>query len=198
MIRPGRAGKKNYGFILPGVLLCGFFYAYNMGLFRHEIQFGTFLEDVSEIARETQDVSRWHYLCTQFNVISIYIRLLFIPIQQNLDYLYPFKNGFFDGATPYSFVFLAGNIGCRMVEPEKTIRSCFVGILWFFITLSVESSIFPIRDALFEHRLYLPMFGFSLLSGYVVEKSAFKIPAVVACRSIDDGHGAGSHHLSAK
>ena len=42
------------------------------------------------------------------------------------------------------------------------------GILWFFITLSVESSIIPIRDAMFEHRLYLPIFGFSLAASYAV------------------------------
>jgi tetratricopeptide (TPR) repeat protein len=30
------------------------------------------------------------------------------------------------------------------------------GIFWFFIALSVESSIIPIRDVIFEHRLYLP------------------------------------------
>jgi len=33
------------------------------------------------------------------------------------------------------------------------------GILWFFITLSVESSVIPIADVIFEHRLYLPSVG---------------------------------------
>jgi tetratricopeptide (TPR) repeat protein len=157
--------KNKIGFILPGVLLCGLFYAYNLGLFRHDIQFGTFLEDVSEAARETKQVSRWHYLCSQFNVISIYIRLLFIPMLQNLDYQYGFKDGFFDGATAFLFVFLVG-ILCAAWWNRNKRPILFVGILWFFITLSVESSIFPIKDALFEHRLYLPMFGFSLIVSY--------------------------------
>ncbi len=159
--------KNKIGFILPGVLLCGLFYAYNIGLFRHDIQFGTFLEDVSEAVRETKQVSRWHYLCSQFNVIAIYIRLLFIPMQQNLDYQYDFKNGFFDGATAYLFVFLVGIFVAAWRNRNKR-PVLFVGILWFFITLSVESSIFPIKDALFEHRLYLPMFGFSLIVSYGV------------------------------
>ena len=161
--------KKKAGFILPGVLLFGLFYAYNIGVFRQDIQLGTFLEDVSEKARETQSISRWRYLCTQFNVISIYIRLLVLPIQQNLDYLYPFKNGFFDGATPYSFIFLLGILGTAVWSRKKQ-PVLFLGILWFFITLSVESSLFPIRDALFEHRLYLPMFGFSIIAGCIAEK----------------------------
>jgi len=33
------------------------------------------------------------------------------------------------------------------------------GIFWFFITLSVESSIIPIKDVIFEHRVYLPFIG---------------------------------------
>jgi tetratricopeptide (TPR) repeat protein len=33
------------------------------------------------------------------------------------------------------------------------------GILWFFIALSVESSVIPIADVIFEHRLYLPSVG---------------------------------------
>jgi len=39
-------------------------------------------------------------------------------------------------------------------------------VLWFFVTLSVESSFIPLRNAMFEHRLYLPMFGFALAVAY--------------------------------
>lgn len=177
--------KKKIGVILSGILLCGLFYVYNLGLFQHNTQSGSFLEDVSEIARETRQVGRWHYLCTQFNVIPIYIRLLFIPVAQNLDYLYVFKNGFFDGATPYLFVLLMGIFAAAWWNRSKR-PILFFSILWFFITLSVESSIFPIRDAMFEHRLYLPLFGFSLLSGYVVEKilSKYRLMAYVTASTI--------------
>jgi tetratricopeptide (TPR) repeat protein len=33
------------------------------------------------------------------------------------------------------------------------------GFLWFFVTLSVESSVIPIADVIFEHRMYLPSVG---------------------------------------
>jgi tetratricopeptide (TPR) repeat protein len=172
--------KKKLWIIFPAILVSGFFYAYNMGLFRHEIQFATLLDDVSEVTQETQGIGRWRYLCTQFNVISIYIRLLLIPVHQMIDYSYPFKTGFFDGATPYAFLFLAGVLiaGWRS---RKTNPIVFVGVLWFFITLSVESSIFPIRDALFEHRLYLPMFGFSVVAAHAFERLFTKrrLPACV-------------------
>jgi len=125
------------------------------------------LEDVSGLMQETDTVSRWSYLCTQFNVLVIYIRLLFLPVGQNLDYLYSFKSGFFDGYTSLAFLFLAGIAALGIWNIKKRPVIAFA-IFWFFITLSVESSIIPIRDALFEHRLYLAMFGFALLIPYLI------------------------------
>ena len=148
-------------------LLLGIFFMYVSGFFRGDLEFGSLLEDVSGLMKETGTVGRWSYLCTQFNVIAIYIRLLFIPIGQNLDYMYPFKTGFFDGYTPAAFLFLIAIIGLGIWNVKKRPVISF-GIFWFFITLSVESSIIPISDALFEHRLYLPMFGFVLVVSYLV------------------------------
>jgi len=42
------------------------------------------------------------------------------------------------------------------------------GILWFFLTLSVESSLIPIRDVIVEHRLYLPSFGAAVTFATVI------------------------------
>ena len=149
----------------------GLFVLYVIGFFSGGtgggIEAGGLLEDVSRLTQETENVSRWSYLCTQFNVLVIYIRLLFLPIGQNLDYMYPFKTGFFDGYTPLAFALLIGIIGIGIWNIRKRPVISF-GIFWFFITLSVESSLIPIRDALFEHRLYLPMFGFAIIVSYLV------------------------------
>ncbi|MBI4412055.1 MAG: tetratricopeptide repeat protein, partial [Deltaproteobacteria bacterium] len=45
------------------------------------------------------------------------------------------------------------------------------GILWFFITLSIESSVIPIRDVIFEHRLYLPSVGFFLVASLLAGRA---------------------------
>jgi len=111
--------------------------------------------------------SRWDYLYTQFNVVVIYIRLLFLPVGQNLDYMYPLKTGFFDGYTSLAFLFLLLIVGFGIWNIKKRPVITF-SIFWFFLTLSVESSVFPIKDTLFEHRLYLPMFGFGLVIAYMV------------------------------
>lgn len=124
-------------------------------------------EDVSGLMKETETVSRWRYLCTQFNVIGIYIKLLFFPVGQNLDHLYAFKKGFLDGYTPFAFLFLVGLVVIGILNLKKRPIIAYA-IFWFFLTLSVESSIIPIRDALFEHRLYLPMFGFAIFIAYLI------------------------------
>ena len=164
--RTWKGWKKKLTWFVPSFLLMGLFILYVSGFLSGGFNFGRLLEDVSVLSRETVEITRWNYLCTQFNVIAIYIRLLFLPIGQNLDYMYPFKEGFFDGLTPLAFLFLtsivAFGLWCIKKRPAITL-----GIFWFFITLSVESSIFPISDALFEHRLYLPMFGFALVISYL-------------------------------
>ena len=143
------------------------FVLYIAGFFSGGIEGRGLLEDVSDLMQETEYVSRWSYLCTQFNVLVIYIRLLFLPIGQNLDYVYRFNNTFFDGHTPLAFAFLVGVIAIGIWNIRKRPVISF-GIFWFFITLSVESSLIPIQDAIFEHRLYLPMFGFALTISYLV------------------------------
>jgi len=165
--RTWQGWKRKIVWFGPVFLLLGIFFLYVSGFFRGDLQFGSLLEDVSGLMKETGAVGRWSYLCTQFNVVAIYIRLLFIPIGQNLDYMYPFKTGFFDGYTPAAFLFLIAIIGLGIWKVKKRPVISF-GIFWFFITLSVESSIIPISDALFEHRLYLPMFGFVLVVIYLV------------------------------
>ncbi|MGO9014165.1 MAG: tetratricopeptide repeat protein [Dissulfurispiraceae bacterium] len=129
---------------------------------------------------------RWEYFFTQFRVIVTYLRLLFVPVNQNLDYDYPLFTSFFDPHVIASFLFLSalfvlgiymitGNrhwaIGNRTKAESKANSSRFTihdsrsfrligfGILWFFITLSVESSIIPLAMIITEYRVYLPSVG---------------------------------------
>jgi len=44
-------------------------------------------------------------------------------------------------------------------QPLIELRLISFGILWFFLALSVESSLIPIVDVIFEYRLYLPSVG---------------------------------------
>ena len=124
-----------------------------------------------EVSQETTTISRYDYLFTQFSVITTYIRLLFLPVGQNLDYDYPVYNSFFMPQVCLPFLFLlsvfalAIYLFCRSRKESASawgFRLISFGILYFFITLSVESSVIPIKDVIFEHRAYLPSFGFFL------------------------------------
>jgi tetratricopeptide (TPR) repeat protein len=102
------------------------------------------------------------YFLTQFRVILTYIRLFILPFNQNLDYDYPLSTGFFQLKTFLSFSLLVGILATGILL-FKRYRLISFGILWFFLTMSVESSIIPIsQNVIFEHRTYLPGFGFFL------------------------------------
>lgn len=105
-----------------------------------------------------------HYLFTQFSVIVTYIRLLFLPIQQNLDYQYPVATSLFGVSTLLSLLFLLALVGLGVWLWNRQ-RLISFGIFFFFLSLSVESSILSLPDVIFEHRLYLPMLGFLLATG---------------------------------
>lgn len=135
------------------------------------------------------EFSRTEYFLTQFRVLVTYLRLLFLPAGQNFDYDYPVFRSFFAPPVVLSFVFLAALFGLgvyliiraksgepRAKSSEGTVdnktedagampyalcsfRLMGFGILWFFITLSVESGIIPIPMVINEYRMYLPSVG---------------------------------------
>jgi tetratricopeptide (TPR) repeat protein len=128
---------------------------------------GEVLSDVSQVTVLQSSLSRWEYLMTEFRVIVTYIRLLFLPVGQNLDYDYTVYQSLFDPQVAVSFLFLLGLFVLAIVllrrahrGGDASLRIISFGIVWFLITLSVESSIIPIVDVIFEHRLYLPSVGF--------------------------------------
>ncbi len=107
------------------------------------------------------------YLMTQFSVILKYIQLLILPVNQVFDYNYKLVTSFSDPRAWLSFIALVGLVAVAIFTFKKH-RIISFGIFWFFITLSIESSIIPIKDLIFEHRTYLPSFGFFLILVYCV------------------------------
>ena len=115
-------------------------------------------------------MTRWDYFFTQFRVLVTYIRLLFFPVNQNIDYDFPVSHTFSDMPVLLSFVFLLLFFLSAIIlffisrrkslEQRHALRIISFGVLWFFITLSVESSVIPLSNVIFEHRVYLPSVGF--------------------------------------
>lgn len=125
-------------------------------------------QDINVSSRETINISRIDYLLTQFRVIVTYLRLMIFPVNQNLDYSHPVYHSFFSPQVFLSFSCLA-MILCLGIYLFPRLRLASFGIFWFFIALSVESSIIPIRDVIVEHRLYLPSIGFFISTAVLAD-----------------------------
>ncbi|MFQ5354484.1 MAG: hypothetical protein ACE5DR_06005, partial [Thermodesulfobacteriota bacterium] len=117
---------------------------------------------------DIKELSSYSYLMTEFTVVPKYIRLFFLPVWQNLDYDYPLYHSFLSLRVMAGFCFLlilfvfallSASFARRENKPLLLLAAA--GLLWFFITLSVESTVIPIRDVIFEHRMYLPGAGLS-------------------------------------
>ncbi|MBN1670245.1 MAG: tetratricopeptide repeat protein [Kiritimatiellae bacterium] len=117
---------------------------------------------IQGLATEARIIPRTHYLLTQFHVMRTYIRLLVWPWPQNVDYHYPIATTLWELPTLLSLgcLLLVGAAGVALFRRNRLVG---FGILFFFLALSVESSVVPLRDVIFEHRLYLPMAGFTMV-----------------------------------
>ncbi len=117
-------------------------------------------------------VTTHDYFITQLRVIVTYLRLLFFPVQQNLDYDYPLFHSLLDYRIVLSLMVILSVVAMgiwffrsslrKVGKLHVQMRLISFGIFWFFITLSVESSIIPIDDLIYEHRVYLPSVGMIL------------------------------------
>ncbi len=113
-------------------------------------------------------VTSFQYFITQLHVIPHYIKLLFYPVNLNLDYDWAVTRSP-DWQTVLFFFMLCAIIGIA-VKLFKNERLLSFGIIWFFVTLSVTSSFIVIYDVIFEHRLYLPSAGFAILMAVVISR----------------------------
>jgi tetratricopeptide (TPR) repeat protein len=99
------------------------------------------------------------WIPTQLNVMRTYLRLLVFPIHQALDYDYPTANGLGEPEVMISIILLTAVLGAGALCWKRR-RLIAWGIFFMAATLSLE--FLAVRETLFEHRLYLPMIGFSV------------------------------------
>lgn len=131
--------------------------------------------------------SPFHYLFTQFRAVIVYVRLLLVPFGLRVVYDFPVSRSFFEARVIASFfsliAFLCLAVYCWRKsllmrddqESKLTYSLVSLGIFWFFITISVESSVIPIKDVIFEHRVYLPSVGFFMAFALVVMRFSGRI-----------------------
>lgn len=148
-------------------------------------------QEIRGVVEGPQGISPADYLLTQFRVMATYIRLVFLPLNLNLDYDYPIYKNFSAPSVFFSFLFLM-----TILYSAKRLflkyRLVSFSIFWFFLALLPDSSILPLEDVIFEHRLYLALVGFSMFMAgsmyYLFGKKSIKtmviiLTMIMACNS---------------
>jgi protein O-mannosyl-transferase len=110
----------------------------------------------------------WSYLLTQPGVIVHYLRLTFWPVGLCLDYGWA-APGSWDGVLLPGIV-VAGLLALTIWAMVKRPEWGFLGV-WFFVILVPTSSFVPVKDAAFEHRMYLSLASVAagvVLGGYLI------------------------------
>ena len=124
------------------------------------------------------------YALTQSKVILHYLRLSVWPDSLCLFYGWPIAE--FSETLPYTFVILI----LLSVSSWALWRRCASGFLaaCFFIILAPTSSLMPLEDVAFEHRMYLPLASVSVLlvvGGYgIIQQIAkrYRLPLIPSLR----------------
>lgn len=122
------------------------------------------LQSLSAATIETTLVSRTEYLAIQMGVLWVYLLKSIVPLGQQFDMDFAVTSF----SSPLVILYALGHvtvIGFALWTLRKRPLLSFA-ILFYYLAHSIESSIVPIRDFAFEHRTYLPNFGFSLFLAY--------------------------------
>ncbi len=120
------------------------------------------------LPKETESISRITYLKTQFGVFVKYMQLMIFPYSLNLDYDWSLAVTL--GIKEITGLIIIAGLIFISIKRYRKFRIISFAILWIFISLSIESTIIPIRDVIFEHRLYLPLMGFAIILAFSLFK----------------------------
>ncbi len=119
-------------------------------------------------AGTSSGVTRFEYALTQCRVILLYLRLFFVPAGQSGDWQLQFFHSFNDGA---AWLWAVGALGlvAAVAWLARRNRMASFGLLLFLLMLAPTSSVVPIKDALTERRMYIPIIGLILACGGATE-----------------------------
>lgn len=145
---------KNYGLHLPAFL--------GLGYLVYLVMHNTYGPSGSILVGE-KGIPPTQYVLTQFNVHWTYLRMLVLPLGQNIDHDYPIAKTLFEFPTIISFAGYAALVAGSVLFARRRPAISF-GVLWFLIALAPISfavAVMGLRleDVMLEHRVYLPDAG---------------------------------------
>jgi tetratricopeptide (TPR) repeat protein len=110
------------------------------------------------------NLTRSTYFFSQLGIIwNTYLKLLVFPHGLSIEHDFLVSNSLLQ---PITFAACLGllSLAVTAVATLKNHRLVAFGIIWFFVTISVTSSVIPNNIFVAEHRVYLPMIGLSFLT----------------------------------
>ncbi len=115
----------------------------------------------------------YNYFATQCKVIWIYLRMFVLPVGQNVDHDYPMVSSPLDPVALMGFAALA--VAVILAWLRRRERPLVVYGFYVYLLLAAPTSSFvPIKDALVERRLYLPMIGLLIVTAGLLRR--WKVP----------------------
>lgn len=126
---------------------------------------------------------------TSARAIAHYLKLLLFPATLNADYsfdAFPVSRSFFDPAALLALLAVAAILlGVIALLPAEPVAA--FGGAWFFLALLPVSQLIPHHELMAEHYLYLPSFGFFLMTAHFadrlldVKRGAIALYGIYAC-----------------
>lgn len=114
-------------------------------------------------------VTRGDYLVTQFKAVWVYLRMVLVPVGQNLDHAYPVTKAPGDGLAWLGLAGLAALVAAAFAW-RRRYPLATLGALALLVLLAPTSSVIPIDDRLAERRVYLGFVGVALMAAEVVSR----------------------------
>lgn len=113
--------------------------------------------------------SLWVNFLTMSKVLASYIKLLFFPVNLNADYIVPYATSPLEISFISSLLLIISVvvITYRLFFYSKIL---FISVLWFFITLLPVMNIVPIENIMAERYLYIPLVGFCIPVGFLLNR----------------------------
>jgi tetratricopeptide (TPR) repeat protein len=126
-------------------------------------------------------ISPLGYALTQCGVLLQYLKLSLLPYSLCLDYHWPVARA--AGQFVPQGIALAALLAATVWALIRYPRVGFAAA-WFFIVLAPTSSMIPIKDPIFEHRMYLPLASIVVLAVIGSDEALCRLAARLSHRDI--------------
>ncbi len=131
---------------------------------------------------ERRDFTPTERVLTQFRVVILYFSLVLYPHPGRLNLIHhiPTSHSLLDPWTTLACLLLIlafVAVAIFLARRRRVVSFC---LLWVVLHLAIESSIIGL-EMVFEHRMYLPMFGVSIIVGLVLGRLFSRSRARALC-----------------